>query len=1469
MSFIRRSVALGATTLLVAGGVAFIAPMTATAASGLDASKVLELTFDGSLRDSSTANNPVAMKEGAAEYVAGLDGQALNLTGDDALTLGTSSTLQPENLTLSFWFKPSGAMTGEEVLTWSKAQYNSEGWYLSSENDGTPLALSIGPSGGQPYKVAVQGARGDFFPADTWTHVVVTYDKASKAVTFYRNGERQVSTIVVGVGQDGNTGVLGSESTIEKTIGYNGTVYRGAYTRGALDDWTLYNAVATTSDVVALEQKNNPGFDPAAVAEKGLDSLSVPATALADFSLTTGTLNGSDVTWTSSQPNTIAIDGSRATVTRPSGADATVTLTASATYGGSSARSKTFTVTVPQDGSTPSLYLDDTQITEVLVTDPYLQNSRTKMVDWLLELDPKRFLYAFDQQAGIPTDAQPYGGWEATTGPRFQGHFTGSYLYALAQAYSTEADATRKQQLLDKLTTLVEGLKADQAAYAQKDPANAGYVAPFSTSVLPNGADGLIVPFYNLHKVLAGLLKAHELAPQAIGADALSVASGFGTWVKNYASSLDNPERVMWVEYGGMNEALYDLYAVTKNDDHKRAAEYFDEVGLFRQLAAGTDVLAGLHANATIPKIIGAMKRYTLFSDDPELYARLSDAEKADLEMYHRAAENFWTMVAQNRSYAGGGNSYSEHFQAPGTLYQFATNGVTDGYGENSTVEGCNEFNMLRLTRALFQVNPDVKYADYYENTYINTILASQNRDTGMMTYFQPQTAGYAKVFGARDGEFWCDHASATESFTKLGDSIYFRKGSSVWVNMFRSSTWTSEPQNLRLTQVADVPNSDDVSLKVESIDGGALPEGTTLRLRVPDWSPNPTLTVNGQPRDTAARENGYLVIPIAAGDVLDYTVPATVSVDANTENPDWAAFRYGPVLLSTELSRVAVDKSYVAGILVRMSSPDKSLSNNVLVSNVQDFKDDIAQNLVRLPNGLDDNGYEVMKFGLKNVDSAASQLVFEPYYSMFNARYALYMNLIEPDSAAAQAMILKDKQQQRIDETTTDSLTSFDNNNSEIGKNYKTNLSSVGVWRGMPYRDAQMDPAAFFSYEMAVDLTAAKRYLGVRYYGGDNGRTFDVYVNDKKLKSERVNNNAGNDHWYIQYDEIPESFTADTAEKDRYKRDATGQYVLDENGQKIPMVVVRFQSNGRSFVGGVYGVFTGPTTSYDTTSALSGLTFADATIAPTFSGATTAYTVTAPADATSVTFDADPAVPSGLVYADGILFDDTKPRTVALAADGSTTLTLDAYAQDHVTKTTYTVTVVRGTTTPTPTTTPEPTGTPTPEPTGTPTPEPTGTPTPEPTGTPTVSPTPTGSPTTQPTPSPTPGAPVVTASTTAVERGGSVRVDVAGLAAGEQITAEVHSEPLRVTGIPVADANGRVSFTVRIPANFATGAHEIVVWNAAGAEIARLPLTVSAKGTLAATGAQVPLGTALFGAMLLVVGGGAWMRRRPRRRTE
>ncbi|MFB3978823.1 family 43 glycosylhydrolase [Microbacterium proteolyticum] len=169
-------------------------------------------------------------------------------------------------------------------------------------------------------------------------------------------------------------------------------------------------------------------------------------------------------------------------------------------------------------------------------------------------------------------------------------------------------------------------------------------------------------------------------------------------------------------------------------------------------------------------------------------------------------------------------------------------------------------------------------------------------------------------------------------------------------------------------------------------------------------------------------------------------------------------------------------------------------------------------------------------------------------------------------------------------------------------------------------------------------------------------------------------------------------------------------------------------------------------------------------------------------------------------------------------------------------------------------------------EPTPTPTATPTATPTPTASPTPTATPVPTAEPTASPQPTSPGAAPSVSVSTTTVERGGIVRVTVTGLDAGEQVTAELRSDPIRIAGIPVADASGRVTFDVQIPGDLAAGSHSIVVYGADGRMIQSVAITVVASGQLAATGAQGPLGGALLAAFLLVAGGVVWTMRRPRR---
>ncbi|TQJ30725.1 beta-L-arabinofuranosidase domain-containing protein [Microbacterium sp. SLBN-146] len=1250
---------------------------------------VLELLFEDSVADSSPLAHPTALKghNGSTTlnhtYIDGAKPgtKGLKLGGNTFLDLGTASELVPANLTLSFWFNPTQSMgSGEQLISWNKRAYNSDGWYVSSVSATNPLLFSFGAGTGLPHEVrAASTDRAGFFPVGQWTHITATYNSTTKEFGLYRNGVKVTTSIQTATNAT-STGVI-KEATpaLPKTIGYNGPNYNGGYLTSALDDYRLYTGTADLAGIVALYEDGGGQVDRAALAAAAAETLTVPSVATSNLVLPTTASNGSRVVWSSDTPEVIGEDG---TLVRPEAGDedVTVTLTARVSYVGGPSTERIFEVVVPADIKP----IEDTGLEDVELVDDYLVNAQQKEIEYLQSLDPERYLHWFRVTANtykpgtFPISTTSYPGWEnGSVTWNFRGHSFGHYMSALAMNYANTDDAETKAELLADLESIVYGLRDVQASY--DGTSRAGYLGPFRDSALDavegrgTSDDQVIVPYYNLHKVLAGLLDAYEYVPGPIGAAALDVAEGFGEYMHGRVSTLTNTATLLGTEYGGMNEALYELFDVSGGNPHfKVAAEGFDEVSLFQSLANGQDVLAGRHANTTIPKFIGALKRYTVFTQNPEYYEMLTATEKTNLGMYLTAAQNFFDIVVDHHTYVTGANSQSEHFRAPDTLWRYATQqGST---GNPQTAETCNEYNMLKLARELFKVTQDVRYMHYYENTFINTILSSQNPDTGMSMYFNPMAPGYYKVYGPTPDQsqlFWCCVGTGMENFSKLADTLYFSRDKTVWVNLYFSSTYDHTDSNMRITQEANFPNDDTVNISVAAITGESLAEGATLRLRVPDWvAGDPVLVVNGEtvsPRISG----GYIVLDdVAAGDSIQLTTPMEVVAYDTADNADFVAFKYGPVVLSADLGTENMTGWGSVGVSVRIAlAPSNAVQQSITVATptTQAWYDNVAANVER----IEDNAEGEVQFRLNDTRDG-EELVYTPHYSQHGNRYGIYMNFEVPDSAASQQAILEEKQRLRASERFIDTLTTFDNNNGEAAKNLKTSgNTSVGVHNGRQYRHG--NSGAWFSYDMAVDPSEAANYLETTYFSGDNGRSFQVYLNDELFKTQQITNAAGSGVFYEVRDQIPAKYLA--AENVRYKVDANGQPVLDENGDRIPVITVRYQSTG-SFVGGVFGVSTSRPAEYSTASTLSALSVEGGTLAPEFDRDTTSYVVSVPAGSTSVSFRATPNVPSGLVKFGDILVDDTQPRTVELEPGVEKTLTINSIAQDHVTTTAYTVVV-------------------------------------------------------------------------------------------------------------------------------------------------------------------------------------------------
>jgi DUF1680 family protein len=501
----------------------------------------------------------------------------------------------------------------------------------------------------------------------------------------------------------------------------------------------------------------------------------------------------------------------------------------------------------------------------VLRTGPF-QNAAGANRRYLASLDPERLLLMFRRTAGLASNAEPLGGWEAPEN-ELRGHFTGHYLTACAQLSAAREDEFRRRG-----NHVVAELAKCQQAHRN------GYLSAFPEDFFDRLRQGEKVwaPFYTLHKIMAGLLDMHVLAGNE---QALDVAKGMAQWTGRWARPLSEPHmnRILDVEFGGMNDVLYDLAARTRDEAYMELGHRFDHERIFAPLAARRDELKGLHVNTQIPKIIGAARRYELTGES----------------RYRDIALFFHETVTGNRSYCTGGTSNDERWGSdPGKLAH-----ELSGY----TQECCCTYNLLKLTRHLFSWTADPRYADYYERALFNGILGTIHPADGMTIYYVPLATGYWKLFGLPLAAFWCCTGTGVESFSKLADSIYFHDGDGIYVNLFIASELHWKEKGVRVVQDTKFPESDSTTLTIRA----GEPVRMALRVRVPYWTGRGgSIAVNGTRLDVFASPSSYLTLDRTwkDGDKVELRLPMSLNACPMPDDQTMQAFMYGPLVLAGQL---------------------------------------------------------------------------------------------------------------------------------------------------------------------------------------------------------------------------------------------------------------------------------------------------------------------------------------------------------------------------------------------------------------------------------------------------------------------------------------------------------------------------------------------------------------------------------------
>jgi DUF1680 family protein len=585
-----------------------------------------------------------------------------------------------------------------------------------------------------------------------------------------------------------------------------------------------------------------------------------------------------------------------------------------------------------------------------LLEGPFKQ-AMERDLKYMLGLENDRLLHMFRTTAGLPSSAQPYGGWEKAD-VELRGHTIGHFLSASALMYA----ATGDQRIKTKADTIVAVL-----AECQKDLGPSGYVSAFPETFFDRveSTRQVWAPYYTIHKIMAGLVDMYEYGGNA---QALEVVEGMARWVKSRTDKSDpmHMERVLnFTEQGGMNEVLANLYAITGKAECLATARRFDERKYTGPLSRSEDKLKGEHVNSFIPNVIGAAREYEM-TGDPALYGITSF---------------FWNEVTGARSFVTGGTSNGEEWGSD--PYQ-----IFPELGKDSH-ESCCTYNMLKLTRHLFSWEAAAKYADYYERALWNGILPTQNPDDAMMMYYVPMMPGMYKTFMKPYDSFWCCTGTGMENHAKYGDSIYFHDGGGLFVNLFIASELSWAEKGLKVRQETRFPEEPKTVLGISA----AKPVELALHIRIPGWiADGGSVKVNGQKLAEYSSPSSYLTVRRVwkNGDRVEIDLPMKLRLERVPDRQGMAAILYGPIVLAGELGGAeGLTEDKVHGKYGPEGDP-------VAVPTFEGKNDAPLESWIK-PVAGKPLTFQTVNAGQPN------DVTLIPFYKLFGQRYSIYWELAKP----------------------------------------------------------------------------------------------------------------------------------------------------------------------------------------------------------------------------------------------------------------------------------------------------------------------------------------------------------------------------------------------------------------------------------------------------------------------------------------
>jgi len=764
------------------------------------------------------------------------------------------------------------------------------------------------------------------------------------------------------------------------------------------------------------------------------------------------------------------------------------------------------------------LYSNEFPIGDVTLLEGPFKAARDLNIEVLLQYDVDRLMAPFRAEAGLQEKSPRYPNWAG-----LDGHVAGHYLTALAISYGS----TGNQECLDRMNYIIaEATEVAQANAANHPEWGKGYIGgvPNSEGIWTDFKKGEFgkyhsawVPFYNIHKMYAGLRDAWVYCGNE---QALKLFMDFCDWGLNLTADLSDEqmEGMLRTEYGGMNEMYADAYAITGEEKYLREAKRFSHKFILEPLSQDIDNLDNLHANTQVPKAVG-FARIAEVSGDPQ---------------YAEASRFFWETVTKNRSLASGGNSRREHFPSVEACIDF----VTDDDGP----ETCNTYNMLKLTEDLFRMDPKAEYADYYERAMFNHILSTQHPEHGGYVYFTSARPRHYRTYSAPNQAMWCCVGSGMENHAKYNQFIYTHGKKDLYVNLFVASELKWKEKGITLRQETSFPDEEKTTLNI--VEGK---KRFTLKVRYPGWVAKGQLAikVNGRKVRVKGEPSSYVSIRRRwkAGDKVEVSLPMANTIEHLPNVPDYIAFMHGPILLGMKTGT-----EDLAGLIADDGRWGQTASGKKLP---------ITEAPIIICNDIDNLGDHLVpvegkplhfKLDTKVINAIDAEI--EPFHDIHDSRYMMYWLALTEDGYQEYIDSLAAVEHAKIvlEERSLDSVAPGEQQ-PEADHKMLAERSNKGVTNDVFYRDAL--PKGYFSYEFATQGVDTDVTLYVKYWGFEwNPRKFTILIDDTEIASVDNRNRWRTGQFKTEEYAVPQSVLAGKSK-----------------------VRIKFQAGEDSFVSAVYEV--------------------------------------------------------------------------------------------------------------------------------------------------------------------------------------------------------------------------------------------------------------------------------------------------------